>query len=151
MLTGMHMEATILPSTRSDHWPICLSLDTLSKPRTKPFQFEKFWFLTPRISLTNIKIWWEESNHIKGSMMFRFQQRLKILKNKIKIWNKVVFGDIFQAQKLLNYQMEIVQQQIILQGRSPELAHQEKILADQIEERKKQEEIYGSKNQEFNG
>lgn len=37
--------------------------------------------------------------------------------------------------------MEMVQQQIILQGRSLEMAHQEKVLAKQIEERKNQEEV----------
>jgi hypothetical protein len=144
MLAGMHMEATILPATGSYHWPICLSLDNPNKSKIKPFQFEKFWFSHPDF-LPNIKLWWEESKHIKGSMMFHFQQRLKILKNKIKIWNKTVFGNIFQALKLLNSQMETVQHQIILQGRSPELAHQEKILADQIEERQKQEEILWKK------
>jgi len=51
--------------------------------------------------------------------------------------NTTFFGDTFQAQRILNSQIEKVQHHIILQGLSLELAHQEKVLADQIEERKK--------------
>lgn len=95
MLTGMHMEATIVPAAGSDDWPICLSLDTL-KPKEKPFRSEKFWLSHPDF-LINIKSWWEGSTQNKGSLMYRFQQRFKTLKQHIKICNKTVFGDIFQA------------------------------------------------------
>jgi len=67
--------------------------------------------------------------------MYRFQQHLKFLKQCIKILNKTIFVNIFQVQRLLEAQMELIQQQIISHGKSPYLALQEQTLSNQILER----------------
>jgi len=79
MLHVMHMEATILLAARSYHWPIFLSIDTLSKPCKRPFNFNKFWLSHPYF-LNNVKFGWEEAHVVNGSLMYFFQQRLSILK-----------------------------------------------------------------------
>jgi hypothetical protein len=44
------VEATILPKSGSDHWPVQLWIDTIATPKFKPFRFEKFWLTHPEIS-----------------------------------------------------------------------------------------------------
>ena len=84
---------------------------------------------------------WEKSTPTEGSQMYQFQQRLKNLKKKIKQWNHLGFGNIFQAQKSLEHTMAELQQKIILEGRTKTLATQEQALLTQLEERRQQEEI----------
>lgn len=38
--------------------------------------------------------------------MYRFQQRLKTLKEKIKTWNKEEFGNIFEDKNRLEAQLK---------------------------------------------
>jgi hypothetical protein len=89
----------------------------------------------------NIKQWWEEATIQTGTPMYRFQQRLKNLKQHLKSWNKSTFGDIFQAQENLNQQMQILQQQIRLQGLTEDLKKQETLLNNHLAKRRAQEEI----------
>jgi hypothetical protein len=60
--------------------------------------------------------------------------------------NKTIFVNIFQVQRLLEAQMELIQQQVISHGESPYLAQQEQTLSNQILERHNQEEIIWRKN-----
>ena len=60
---------------------------------------------------------------------------------EIKRWNKQEFGDIHQEKIRLNEKMKQIQQQIILQGRTEELALEEGRTLSEQEERRKQEEI----------
>lgn len=73
--------------------------------------------------------------------MFQFQQKLKFLKGQIKSWNKETFGNIFQAQQDLNKEMKDLQQQIITEGYKDETLEWERHIHNQLEERRKQEEI----------
>jgi hypothetical protein len=75
------------------------------------------------------------------SFMYRFQQKLKNLKHTLKLWNHNTFGNIFDAKKQLSAQMEGIQHQIRLQGLTRELKAQEISINQQLEERKRQEEI----------
>ena len=52
--------------------------------------------------------------------MFQFQQKLKNLKQVLKVWNRTQFGNIFENRKKLEQQMRSVQQTIILEGRAEE-------------------------------
>jgi hypothetical protein len=111
MMDGLAWNATVIDTPGSDHWPILLTLDITGTPGRKPFHFEKFWLKHPDFQ-TNIKTWWEEVAIQIGTPMYRFQQRLKNLKQHLKSWNKSTFGDIFQAQENLKQQMQTLQQQI---------------------------------------
>lgn len=73
--------------------------------------------------------------------MFQFQQKLKCLKAQIKRWNKETFGNIFQAQQDLNKEMQELQQKIITEGHNEGTLAQEQHILNQLEERRKQEEI----------
>lgn len=73
--------------------------------------------------------------------MYRFQQRLKNLKQRLRLWNKQTFGNIFDSQKQLSEKICTIQNQIWLQGLTDELKTQEAKLNQQLEARKGQEEI----------
>jgi exonuclease III len=140
MMDGLAWNATVIDTPGSDHWPILLTLNITGTPGRKPFRFEKFWLKHPDFQ-TNIKTWWEEAAIQTGTPMYRFQQRLKNLKQHLKSWNKSTFGDIFQAQENLKQQMQTLQQQIRSQGLTEDLKTQETLLNNQIAERRAQEEV----------
>jgi exonuclease III len=150
MMEGTTMEATILNLSGSDHWPIQLWMDVPATPGKKPFRFEQFWLDHPDFQ-ANIQNWWREAEVQRGSKMFRFQQKLKNLKHTLKLWNKNTFGNIFDSQKKLREQLGEIQHQIRLHGLTNELKDQEMEINQQLEARKRQEEIFGSRNRASSG
>jgi hypothetical protein len=73
-------------------------MDILATPGKKPFKFDKFWLDHPEFQ-EKIRAWWREPEVPRRSKMYRFQQKLKNLKQTLKIWNQNTFGNIFDAQK----------------------------------------------------
>jgi len=73
--------------------------------------------------------------------MHIFQQRFKKLKQHLKVCNKATFGNIFQAHKNLQKQIQCLQQQIRQHILIDTLKHQEKKLKNQLDERREQKEI----------
>jgi hypothetical protein len=139
MLDGLAWNATVIDTPGSDHWSILLSISISGTPGRKPFRFEKFWLTHPDFQ-ANIKLWWKEATITTGTPMYKFQQKLKNLKQHLKAWNKSTFGNIFQAQEILNQQIQDLQQQIRTQGLTDSLKEQESLLNNQMVERRAQEE-----------
>jgi hypothetical protein len=108
MLDGVAMESTILNLSGSDHWHIKLWVDVPATPGKKPFRFENFWLDHPDFQ-ANIHEWWRQAEVPYGSKMFRFQQKLKNLKQTLKLWNKHTFSNIFNSQRELMQQMGEIQ------------------------------------------
>ena len=73
--------------------------------------------------------------------MYKLHQQLKNLKQRIKEWNKLEFGNIIQAKKQLQERMKQTQQLMITSGPTQELVEEEASLMVQIATREKQEEI----------
>ena len=73
--------------------------------------------------------------------MARFQKKLKLLKAKIKRWNKTTFGNIFKEKEILTQEIKDIQQRMISEGRSEELAQKEQVIEKKFLERDLQEEI----------
>jgi hypothetical protein len=89
--TGDELSTTILPSSGSDHWPICMHWHQSGKNHFLPFRFEKFWLTNPEF-MPMIQNWWSSTHPPGFSKMYRFQQKLKMLKQHLKIWNKSLLG-----------------------------------------------------------
>jgi len=87
LMDGLALEASVLDSPESCHWPIQLWLDILGSLGRKPFRFERFWLIHPNFQ-TMAPIWWKEATSPHGSKMYRFQQKLKSFNQRLKIWNK---------------------------------------------------------------
>ena len=75
----------------SDHFLICLEMTRLERGKT-PFKFEKMW-LEFEDFLDLIKQWWGEAQ-LTGFASYIVANKLKLVKEKLKKWNRVVFGDI---------------------------------------------------------
>jgi hypothetical protein len=83
MMDSLAWNATIIDTMGSDHWPILLTLNITSTPERKPFRFKKLWLIHLDFQ-ANIKAWWEAMTIQTGTPMYRFQQRLKHLKQCLK-------------------------------------------------------------------
>eukprot|EP00253_Pinus_taeda_P013029 PITA_13029 len=134
------VEAQILPSLGSDHWPIKLEVDIKVRKGKRPFRFESFWLRDPSF-IKKLEEWWCQSTIQSRGKMRLFQLKLKELKEKIKSWNKQEFGNILEDKQKLEKEMESIQQKMILEGRTEESISKEGSILGQLEERRKQEEI----------
>jgi len=74
--------------------------------------------------------------------MYQFQQKLRFLKCHLKRWNRETFGNIFKEQQKLTQDLEILHQKIISEGHTEATLEQERLIHSQLENRRKQEEIY---------
>ena len=73
--------------------------------------------------------------------MLSFQQNLKVLKSKIKKWNKEEFRNIFREKRHLEIHLHEIQTKGINEGYSQTLIEEERIVEAQPGEREKQEEL----------
>jgi hypothetical protein len=73
--------------------------------------------------------------------MYKFQQRLKNFKQLLKQWNKNNFGNIIQSIQNIECKLAEIQKTFISGSRTTELMREEAKLQEQLEERRKQEEI----------
>ena len=120
MMVGGELSVVVLPSAGSDHLPIDLDWGSVGVNLRRPFRLEKLWLIQADF-LEKLKEWWEEMPPIIGTRMYQFQQKLKLLKNKIKKWNKESFGNIVQAKKELDSKIQEVQIKGMHSGFSDEI------------------------------
>lgn len=100
MNKDVFVEANIMPSLCSDHWPIRLEVDIRWNLGRRPFRFETFWLRDPEF-IKKMEEWWTQST-VKGKgKMHTFQLKLKELKGKIRRWNKEEFGNIMEEKQNL--------------------------------------------------
>eukprot|EP00253_Pinus_taeda_P029770 PITA_29770 len=137
---GGEFTAHIIPFSGSDHWPIEMLWNRPGNNSKKPFRFEAFWLSHPEFK-DFITTTWQNSNPIEHSKMARFQKKLKFLKGEIKKWNKDNFGNIFKEKESILQELKSIQQRLILEGRTEELAHKEQEMESKLQEREQQEEV----------
>eukprot|EP00253_Pinus_taeda_P034780 PITA_34780 len=137
---GGEFTAHIIPFSGSDHWPIEMLWNKPGNNIKKPFRFEAFWLSHPKFK-EFITSTWQNCNPIEHSKMARFQKKLKLLKGEIKRWNKNTFGNIFKEKEKILQDLNNIQQRLILEGRTEELALKEQEMEGKLLEREQQEEV----------
>jgi len=80
-----------LPRPISDHFPICLETTRLERGRTHS-KFENMWLEFEGFS-DLIKEWWGEAQ-VDGYASYIVATKLKFVKEKLKKWNREMFGDV---------------------------------------------------------
>lgn len=116
MNRDVFIEAKIMPTLGSDHWPVRLEIDIKKNSGKRPFRFEAFSLRDPKF-MEKVEEWWSQSTAQGKGNMHTFQLKLKELKGKIKQWNKEEFGNIMEEIHKLERDMEELQQKIISEGR----------------------------------
>ena len=89
-----------LTKLRSDHYPLLFEFQTQSSPFTSSFKFMKMWISHPDC-INVVKQCW--NNQIIGCPMLILSQKLKMLKEALKLWNKNTFGDVHSQVTLVSY------------------------------------------------
>eukprot|EP00253_Pinus_taeda_P014645 PITA_14645 len=140
MKMDVFVEARIIPSLGSDHWPIRLEIDIKRIQGKRPFRFEAFW-LRDLDFIKKVEDWWGNCTSEGRCRMHTFQLKLKEMKGQIKRWNKEEFGNILEDKQKLEKEMVDIQQKIILEGRTEDSINKEGVILGRLEERRKQEEI----------
>ncbi|KAI3463155.1 hypothetical protein Pfo_019818 [Paulownia fortunei] len=85
-----------LPRIWSDHSPLLISLDTDKLKAPSPFRFFRMWSRHHTFWDT-VKDSWRYPTETQG--MKNLQQKLYRLKQRLRWWNKNIFGDIFENVK----------------------------------------------------
>lgn len=96
------------------------------------------WFLDANF-IELIRSWWQQDN-IKGSKMFKFVSKMKMLKSKILEWNREHFNNIFKEKLNNEENLNTLNAEVISNGMTNEnfllekelLAKQEEILAKEV-------------------
>ncbi|XP_047965106.1 uncharacterized protein LOC125209548 [Salvia hispanica] len=87
---------TNLPRILSDHCPLLVRCQAPG-PRVKPsFRFQNMW-VRHKLFLMEVERCWREETGMDG--MINVQIKLCRLKRSLRIWNRVVFGNIFEKLK----------------------------------------------------
>lgn len=141
---GGDLTTAILAHSGSDHWPIALQWQRPGDWTKRPFCFEGFWLTHPALKDFFRTI---SASFIppEGSKMYQLQQKLRFLKSHLKRWNWETFGNIFEAQHELNQELRDLHQKIINKGHTEATLDQERHIHNQLEDKRKQEEIYWRK------
>ena len=78
-----------LPRPTSDYFPILLMGGGLRRGPS-PFRFENMWFKAD--GFTDLLRGWWQGVEVRGRASVRLATKVKELKQKIKVWNREVFG-----------------------------------------------------------
>lgn len=97
-----------------DHFPICLMVEPKNGLRRRfPFRFEKMWLSHPNL-FNSMNDWWNDQ--VGGSTMFQVAKTLRHVKEKVKKWNREVFGDIFIQKSGLQEELSLIQDKVQKEG-----------------------------------
>ena len=72
-----------------------------------------------------------------GTVMYHFQQKLKALKAKIPMWRREEFGNIFEDEKRLLCELDLINKKGMEEVWDEDMKAKEKYLMNQIEARER--------------
>ena len=133
------ISCSTLVRSKSDHYPLLLEIKTDDTNFVSSFKFLKAWTLHTDCKeiITNT---WEIP--VVGCPMYILSSKLKALKEKLKIWNKEVFGNIHCFVKEAEDKLKVVQDLIHLNGHTDVLMQEEKKAQTSLDEALHRQETF---------
>ena len=92
-----------LPRPVSDHFPITLVGGGIRRGPT-PFRFENMWLKVEGFK-DLVHSWWQ-GIEVRGSASYKLATKMKEIKQKLKVWNREVFGKLESNKSLALQQVE---------------------------------------------
>ncbi|XP_019190133.1 PREDICTED: uncharacterized protein LOC109184574 [Ipomoea nil] len=92
------VQIQVLARTTSDHAPLVFTATNNSMSCPKQFRFQRMWLSHPDFKLVVRQNW---SLPADGGGMRALAYKLKRLKIALKVWNKEIFGNVFDRVKVL--------------------------------------------------
>ncbi|XP_058742694.1 uncharacterized protein LOC131615239 [Vicia villosa] len=118
-----------LTRVKSDHYPIFFTCKWDNISYKSQFKFLRMWTLSNDCEKVIKEVW---NTKVYGCPMYVLDKKLRILKCKLKEWNKVSFGDVKIKVRNAENSLNDIQQNISISGYSERL---------QIDEVKAQHEL----------
>ncbi|OMO96596.1 Endonuclease/exonuclease/phosphatase [Corchorus olitorius] len=98
-----------LPINVSDHSPLLLCLEKSKMFNKRPYRFELMWTTHPQCEKVITNAWKINAN---GYAAFRLMRKIGTTKEKLKLWNREVFGDLAKRKMELEIELAATEQNI---------------------------------------
>ncbi|XP_058746815.1 uncharacterized protein LOC131619766 [Vicia villosa] len=119
-----------LSKLKSDHFPLLFTWDIAKVNIQSQFKFLKMWTLHDDCEKI-VKDTWDFKFY--GCPMYVLDCKLKLLKSKLKEWNKHIFGDVKLKVEEADKALKEIQQQISIGGYNDSLQLQEAKAQNELE------------------
>ncbi|KAK2424264.1 hypothetical protein QL285_034644 [Trifolium repens] len=136
-----------LTKLRSDHFPLLFNFQFTNTSHVSQFKFLKMWSLHPDCSGLISDCW---NTVVLGCPMHVLSQKLKILKSKLKCWNKDCFGNIHDLVHNAEINLQQIQLQIQVNGHSDELLLEENLASAIFEDALNKQEVFWQEKARLN-
>ncbi|GAU50480.1 hypothetical protein TSUD_409650 [Trifolium subterraneum] len=118
------MNCSTLVRTTSDHYPLLLDCNTHDLSFKASFKFMKMWSLHEGCHAVIADSWKE---NVIGCPMFILSTKLKRLKEKLRRWNKDIFGNVHSYVNEAEQDLSNIQAQLQTSGHTDSLRSLERI------------------------
>jgi hypothetical protein len=139
---------TALTRVSSDHFPLLLDLQVTSNSFASQFKFQRMWTLHDDCDKIVSDCW--SNSGVVGCSMYILTQKLKMLKEKLKVWNKTCFGNVHDNVTSPEAKLHQIQQDIQNHGHTDALLLEEKIVANLLEDALNKQEIFWQERARLN-
>jgi hypothetical protein len=133
------VNVSTLTKNKSDHFPILFEFKNHDLQHPSSFKFMKMWTAHPDCANVVQESW---NVNIVGCPMYVLNEKLKLLKLKLKLLNKNVFGNIHEIVKEAKCKVDIIQAQLDSNGPSDVILDQEKLAQLSLENALSMEEMF---------
>ncbi|XP_057823539.2 uncharacterized protein LOC131035830 [Cryptomeria japonica] len=140
-LAPLVFEAEVLAISSLNHFLVSLVLQKDGVPLRCPFKMEKMWLREQGFS-DQVVQWWKESPVVDGFLSFQFFKKLSYVKQKLKSWNRIVFGNIFEEKQKIEGELGALNSKVLAKGMDEVDYLKEKDLLSRYGEVLQREEIF---------
>jgi hypothetical protein len=134
---------TALTRICSDHFPLLLDLQVTAVSFASQFKFQRMWTLHDDCANIISECW---NSVVVGCPMFILTQKLKMLKDKLRVWNKTCFGNVHENVVSAEHKL----QQIQNHGHTDALLLEEKIASNSYEDALNKQEVFWQERARLN-